>query len=237
MDITPLGDSALIVRVCNDFETNAAESLSAVLETRRRLEAAAFPGVIESAVAYTTVALFYDPVRAVAAGAPHDAIFDWFQKKIETALRSGTRKSERGREPRLIEIPVCYDREFGVDLDEVSRRVNLPVDEIVRRHSAAAYCVNCVGFTPGFPYLSGLPAELAVPRRATPRKEVPAGSVAIAGPQTGIYPQRSPGGWNVIGRTPVRLFDPQEIPPALLRAGDRVRFRAITRAEFEKEKQ
>ena len=106
-------------------------------------------------------------------------------------------------------------------------------NEVVDLHSTAHYLVNCLGFTPGFPYLTGLPKKLTTPRRATPRKEIPAGSVAIGGMQTGIYPQVSPGGWNVIGRTPRRLFRIEDDPPALLRAGDRVRFRAITRTEFE----
>jgi inhibitor of KinA len=100
-------------------------------------------------------------------------------------------------------------------------------------HSEAEYRVSCIGFVPGFPFLAGLPKELATPRRAAPRKEIPAGSVAIGGAQTGIYPLRSPGGWNLIGRTPLHLFDPEKTPPAFLRAGDRVRFRAITREEFE----
>jgi inhibitor of KinA len=92
--------------------------------------------------------------------------------------------------------------------------------------------VSCIGFTPGFPFLSGMPAKLATPRRATPRKEIPAGAVGIGGAQTGIYPLQSPGGWNLIGRTPLRLFDSKQNPPALLRAGDRVRFRRITHEEF-----
>ncbi len=97
---------------------------------------------------------------------------------------------------------------------------------------AAEYRVSCIGFVPGFPFLTGLPKVLATPRRTTPRKEIPSGSVGIGGGQTGIYPLRSPGGWNLIGRTPLRLFDPQQDPPTLLRAGDRVRFRAITREEI-----
>ena len=105
--------------------------------------------------------------------------------------------------------------------------------EVVDLHSGADYHVNCIGFTPGFAYLAGLPEKLTTPRRATPRKEIPAGSVAIGGTQSGIYPLRSPGGWNVIGRTPLRLFEPQKNPPTLLRAGDRLRFRAISRQEFE----
>jgi inhibitor of KinA len=104
----------------------------------------------------------------------------------------------------------------------------------VQRHSSAMYRVTSVGFTPGFPYLSGLPAALATPRRSSPRKEIPAGAVGIGGTQTGIYPRKSPGGWNIIGRTPLSLFEVKREPPALLRAGDRVRFRRITREEFEK---
>ena len=104
---------------------------------------------------------------------------------------------------------------------------------MIRRHSSAAYRVNCVGFIAGFPFMSGLPPELATPRRAAPRKEVPAGSVGIGGAQTGIYPRTSPGGWNLIGRTPLRLFDVQRDPPTILQAGDRVRFRQISREEFD----
>jgi inhibitor of KinA len=130
-------------------------------------------------------------------------------------------------------VPVCYDRDFAVDLDEVATRSRLMPAEVVSRHASASYRVACVGFTPGFPYLSGLPNELATPRRLTPRKLVAAGSVGIGGNQTGIYPQDSPGGWNIIGRTPLRLFDPSEVPPSLFVIGDTVRFRQITRDEFE----
>ncbi len=132
-----------------------------------------------------------------------------------------------------MEIAVCYHAEFAPDLEEVARHAGLSAEQIIRRHSGADYTVACVGFLPGFAYLAGLPESLATPRRAEPRKEVPAGAVGIGGGQTGIYPLRSPGGWNLIGRTPQRMFDPEATPPALLQAGDRVRFRAITREEFD----
>jgi inhibitor of KinA len=137
----------------------------------------------------------------------------------------------------LVEIPVCYDPEFALDVDDVARRASISPSEVIRLHSSAEYRVACIGFVPGFPFLAGLPKKLATPRRDVPRKQIPPGSVGIGGAQTGIYPLRSPGGWNLIGRTPLRLFDSRKNPPVLLRAGDRVHFRMITRDEFESLKQ
>jgi inhibitor of KinA len=138
-----------------------------------------------------------------------------------------------GAAPRLVEIPVCYGGELGPDLGTVAERAGLGADDAAALHAGADYLVYAIGFTPGFPYLGGLPAALHAPRRATPRPRVAAGSVGIGGAQTGVYPQASPGGWQIIGRTPLALFRPAERPAALLRPGDRVRFRAISRSEFE----
>ncbi|HET9418553.1 MAG TPA: 5-oxoprolinase subunit PxpB [Chthoniobacterales bacterium] len=238
MQITPLGDSALILRVRENFEGAPEETLNAVLRTQRCLEATQLPGVIELAPAYTTVAVFYDPTSAVEAGAPHDDVFGWYERRIRDALKSVARVRDRGpaqpRRERPVEIPVCYDTEFAPDLNDVARHAGRSTQEVVDLHSGAQYRVHCVGFTPGFPFLGGLDPRVATPRRSTPRKEIAAGSVGIGGAQTGIYPVKSPGGWNIIGRTPLRLFDPQKDPPALLRAGNRVRFRAITREEFDR---
>ena len=222
MRIEPLGDSALLVRVVEDFETD--KSLDAVLRAAQQLELATIPGVIELAPAYTTIGIFFDPARIGAV--------DEFRTRIEQAFEGGSRWM-RSPSSASLEVPVCYEAEFAPDLDEVARHTGLAPDEIVRRHAAANYRVSCVGFTPGFPYLSGLPPELATPRRASPRKEIPAGAVAIGGTQTGIYPRKSPGGWNIIGRTPLRLFEVARNPPALFHAGDRVQFRKISREEFE----
>ena len=134
---------------------------------------------------------------------------------------------------RSIEIPVCYAPEFGPDLADVAASHRLTAEEVVRLHCEPEYRVDFLGFSPGFPYLSGLSPQLATPRLATPRTRVPAGSVAIGGAQTGIYPLASPGGWRILGRTSVRLFDPEKTPATLLQIGDRVTFRSITRAEFE----
>jgi inhibitor of KinA len=229
MNIAPLGDSALIIRVVDDFERDPEGALNLVRGTLRALELAALPGVIELAPAYTTIGVFFDPAR----NSGHSP-FESLQKAIEHALSVSTMLSEAETEAPVREVPVCYDdAEFAPDLGDVARTANLAADEAVRRHASAIYRVNCVGFTPGFPYLSGLPPEIATPRRAVPRKEIPAGSVAIGGAQTGIYPRKSPGGWNVIGRTPLRLFDVKREPPAMFQIGDRIRFRPVSREEFD----
>src|SRR5437764_1075377 len=232
MEIVPLGDSALIVRVVDDFARNPETSLNAVLAALHSLEAAAIPGVTELAPAYSTVGVFFDAV-GVARAAPEHEPCDWLRIEIERVLNVQSAESEKPVEAPLIEIPVCYDREFAPNIDDVARVAGLGEIEVIHCHSNAAYRVNCVGFIAGFPFMSGLPAELATPRRATPRKEVPAGSVGIGGAQTGIYPRRSPGGWNLIGRTPLRLFDLKREPPAFLQACDHVRFRKISREEFD----
>ena len=234
MEITPLGDSALLIRVAENFDDAPEDALSKVLAAKRGLEAAQIPGAIEMAPAYTTVGLFYDPVRAIDAGAPVENVFGWIGQRIRRALSEVEEIQADRTEGSLVEIPVCYETEFALDLEHVARHAGVHWNEVVDLHCAAEYRVHCVGFTPGFPFLGGLPRKLATPRRDVPRKEIPAGSVAIGGAQTGIYPIKSPGGWNVIGRTPLQLFDSRKNPPALLRAGGRVRFRAITREEFER---
>ncbi len=223
MRIEPLGDAAWLIRIAEEFDP--ATSLDAVLRGAHQLEAAALPGIVELAPSYTTIGVFLD----------HRRIDDLekLQEQIQEALRSSGAPAS-SQATRELEVPVCYEENFAPDLDEVAQNAGLPADEVVRRHSAAIYRVSCVGFTPGFPYLSGLPPELATPRRASPRKEIPAGSVAIGGAQAGIYPRKSPGGWNIIGRTPLRLFEVDRDPAALFSTGDRILFRKITRDEFER---
>jgi inhibitor of KinA len=234
MEIVPLGDSALIVRVRDQFEDTPEETLGEVLRTFQRIRNAAIPGVIELATAYTSVAVFFDPITVTKAIETSDDVFGWLATRIRAAV-AGVADPDRKvpAAPQTIEIPVCYDPEFALDIDDVARRANISASEVIRLHSSAEYHVACIGFVPGFPFLTGLSKKLATPRRDVPRKEIPPGSVGIGGAQTGIYPLRSPGGWNLIGRTPLHLFDPDKNPPTLLRAGDRVRFRAITREEFE----
>ena len=236
MKITPLGDSALTVRLGAKFTAAPDNCLREVARLLHRLGGASLPGVVELAPAFTTVSVFYDPAEVVAVGAPLDQIFEWMTERIKAALSPGRAqgkgKSARSKE-KVVEIPVCYVEEFAPDLRAVAESTGLAQSEIIRQHAGATYRVACVGFAPGFPFLTGLPAALATPRRAVPRTQVPAGAVAIGGAQTGIYPQQTPGGWNVIGRTPRRLFDVTRDPPALLAAGAAVRFRRITRSEFD----
>ena len=229
MEIRPVGDSALIVEISPP--TDGREMADEVLRVARVLQQAAIEGVSEITIAFTTVALFYHPTRIRAGNEP---LFDALERHVRAALADASNavSLEPASDSRLIDIPVCYDDEFALDLAEVAAHANLAPAEVIQLHRSAEYRVATVGFTPGFPYLSGLPARLATPRRETPRTAVPAGSVAIGGSQAGIYPLSSPGGWHVIGRTPARLFDPTSDTPARLRAGDRVRFRQITAAEF-----
>jgi inhibitor of KinA len=236
MEIIPLGDSALVVRVCEQIEDAPEETLDEVLRVFRLLQSAAIPGVIELAPAYTSVAVFFDPIAVLKSNGAATGVLDQLATRIRSAIESASRRRRRRSapaDPRLIEIPVCYDPEFGSDLDRVAEHTKLSEHEIVDLHSKPEYRVACIGFVPGFTFLAGLSKNLATPRLDVPRKEIPPGSVGIGGAQTGIYPLRSPGGWNLIGRTPLKLFDPSESPPTLLHPGDRVRFRAITREEFE----
>ena len=225
----PLGDNALLVEIGDTID----ESTHRRVQTAwRSLAAAPLPGVIELVPAYTSVTVFYDPLLAVRAGAPQDKIVEWLTTQLHERIKNPP-KMEKFK-GRTVEIPVCYDAEFGPDLGWVAKQARLTSEEVIKRHGKPEYLVYLVGFAPGFPYLGGLPKELHTPRHAKPRMIVPPGSVGIGGQQTGIYPLATPGGWNLIGRTPVRLFRPEENPPVLLRAGDQVKFRAISREEFAK---
>jgi inhibitor of KinA len=231
MRIEPLGDSAMLVRVVEEFQPG--RSLEAVLDAVRALERATIPGILELVPAYTTIGVFYDPTRIVREHGETSG-FEALAAKIENAIQETPNLERSGDEATaVIEVPVCYENEFAPDLAEVAKHAGLSPVDVISHHVDRTYRVTCVGFTPGFPYLSGLPAELATPRRSVPRTNIPAGAVAIGGTQTGIYPRKSPGGWNIIGRTPLRLFDVARNPPALFHAGDHVRFRKISRQEFE----
>lgn len=227
MLLTPLGDCAVLVTIKAKTSTLALE---AVANLARSLNAMPLAGVTDVVPSFTTVAVHYDPPRVVAGGAgggtPWERVCAW----ITTA--SSVLVARRAKTVREVVVPVCYGGEQGPDIDAVATHAKLSSAEVIRLHSKAAYRVAAVGFSPGFPYLLGLPERLAMPRRATPRVQVPAGSVGIGGVQTGVYPTATPGGWSIIGRTPIRLFRPEnETEPVRLQAGDKVRFQAITPAQ------
>jgi KipI family sensor histidine kinase inhibitor len=189
----------------------------ATLDCQRRIWAAAetargWPHVLEVVPGMNNLTLVFDPLEADS-----EALAGQLQKAWDAAAKAPL----GGRE---VEIPVQYGGEFGPDLRDVARHTGLSAQEVVERHSAGEYVVFFLGFQPGFAYMGGLDAALHTPRRASPRVEVPAGSVGIGGEQTGVYPATSPGGWQLIGRTSVPLFDPARTPPTLLQPGDRVRF-------------
>src|ERR1043166_3548597 len=175
MQIVSLGDSALIIHVSDDYETNPDKALGAVLDAMRRLERAESPGVIELTPAYETVAVFFDPLQVLEPEASGGEVFSSLESRIRQSLEG--RSSGKAKPPpsRTIEVPVCYDGEFAPDLDDVARHTNRTPDEVALMHSGGNYRVSCLGFTPGFPFLSGLDLQLATPRRAQPRKAVPAG--------------------------------------------------------------
>ena len=156
---------------------------------------------------------------------------DLAQKALQ---KSEEEKTESTDSARTITIPVCYeDQEFAPDLEKVALHAKLSKEEVIKLHSSSDYLIYMMGFLPGFPYLGGMNPRLETPRLETPRTKIPAGSVAIGGAQTGLYPVESPGGWNIIGRTPLRLFDVKRRPFFLYEAGDKIRFLPITREEFE----
>jgi KipI family sensor histidine kinase inhibitor len=223
--IEPLGETALLLRFGPELDRATSERVHAAAA---ELRAARLPGLVDIAPAYATLALHYEPAAWLDArgGTP------W--RHFEAAVRAVLAAPPAGETAaaRTVEIPVCYGGEFGPDLDALASHAKLDAAEVIRRHASATYTVAMLGFAPGFPYLLGLDPALVMPRRASPRTRVPAGSVAIGGGQTGIYPSELPGGWQLIGRTPLALFDARRDPPSLLEPGDRVRFVAVGREEF-----
>lgn len=228
VDIHPLGDRALVIELDSDINEQAVDFIRRV---DTRLSEANLPGVKECVPAFCSLAVHYDPAAAAGSRADRDVLaFDVLRAAIVAIIADLGPAS--GETRPLVEIPVCYGGDHGEDLVPLALGRGLSADEFIAIHSAATYFVGMIGFLPGFPYLGGLDERLVTPRRATPRTEVPAGSVAIGGNQTGVYPFASPGGWHLIGRTPTRLFDLRRDPPSLLRVGDRVRFISITPDAF-----
>lgn len=216
--IVPLSEQGLIVEFGStiDLQTNQL-----VVAFAAAVERAAIPGVMEVVPTYHSTTIYFDLL-----------LTDATMVTAQLGLLLETSSPAIARARITHRIPVCYGGESGPDLIDVAERTGLTPSEVITLHTSVMYHVYMLGFAPGFPYLGMVPDRIVVPRLSTPRKEVAAGSVGIAGNQTGIYPQACPGGWRIIGRTPVHLFDLSRPEPFLLNAGDQVRFVPIDREEY-----
>jgi len=214
----PASDQSLLVYFGEKITIEAHERVRKLLQL---LEAEPIAGVRNLHPAYCSLLVKFDALK-------------WQHEKMERELRKYLVRLDKMKlpEPRHVEIPVCYGGEFGPDLDEVAALHKTTPEQVIHLHSSKTYLVYFLGFVPGFAYLGELPKELVAPRLATPRKKVPAGSVGIAGNQTGVYPFETPGGWRLLGRTPVSMFRTDREGLSLLSIGDRVRFIPISRERF-----
>lgn len=223
MHFSPLGDHAITITLGDSIDEATHRLVRAVVA---RLDGAPPRGLIDVVPAFASVAVHYEPTL-IDGDLPYDDFCGTLEDLLDGIVE--------GEAPpaRVVEIPVLYGGDFGPDLGDVAARHGLSEAEVIRIHSTGDYLVYMVGFMPGFAYLGGLDERIATPRRNAPRKAVPAGAVGIGGQQTGVYPNTSPGGWNLIGRTPRVIFDSRREEPSLLSAGDRVRFRPVSRDEFD----
>jgi inhibitor of KinA len=224
--IFPLGDSALTI----DFGNVIDETINIeVLKRFNYILQHPLPGIIEAVPAYSSLTLYYDVV-ALHRSIPKDhPVFDWMKSKAEQLLSISLPTEPTAQ--RTIRIPVCYDELFAPDIAMLAAKKQLNIDEVVQLHTSKSYRVYMLGFLPGFSYMGLVDERIAMARKSQP-KQVAAGSVGIAGRQTGLYPLASPGGWQIIGRTPLRLFDAGREDPVMLRAGDMVEFYSISKDEF-----
>jgi inhibitor of KinA len=208
------GDSAILIEWADEINDDVNAQVHAFAQFLRDQVR---PAIRDLIPAYSSLLVCYDPMRATINDL-NEFLRDALANSIETSAC----------ESRIVEIPTRYGGEFGPDLAFIAERAGVTQDEAMRLHASVLYRVYLIGFAPGFAYLGSVPDLIAAPRLETPRTRVPAGSVAIAGKQTGIYPSTTPGGWRIIGRTELTLFDPRHDPPTLLQPGDRVRFVSVT---------
>ena len=228
--IYPLSEKAITIELGNSI---SLENHYKVLSLQHFLQELYIPGFIEMVPAYCTITIFYEPLIVInKIPESKTGICLWMKNYLAAQLTNWQPVSVFTTPKRVIEIPVCYEEEFAPDLEEMASLHNLTVHEIIEIHSSSMYHVFMMGFSPGFPYMGIVPGSIATARKNQPRLKVPAGSVAIAGYQTGIYPTESPGGWNIIGRTPLKLFEKEKEQPFLLNTGDTVKFIPINKEQF-----
>ena len=222
----PVNESSLLISFGDVIQE---EVHTHVMQAKAAIEANPFVGFVETVPAYTTLAVYYDPTKVEST---HETVSATVIQTLQTLLE--TVSADQGTSTRtLIELPVCYDPAFAPDLSTTADALKLSVEELINIHAGKIYKVYMIGFTPGFPYMGTVDERIFTQRKTQPRLKVEPGSVAIAGNQTGIYPFATPGGWNIIGRTTLLLFDLNRSNPFLLKAGDEVKFKQISKDEFE----
>lgn len=218
--VQPAGDAALVLEWPARFDEAISMTVIAAAEAIRQRHGTV---IRDTVVGYHTLTVYFDPLAVDA---------HWLEQQVSEAASDPAARAHVSA--ALVDVPVCYGGACGADLSEIAATLAVPEQEVIDLHTSRTYRVFVIGFVPGFAYMGPTDARLALPRRVSPRTRVPAGSVAIAAGQTGIYPMETPGGWHLLGRTPVRPFDPSRPQPVLFRPGDRVRFYAITPDEYER---
>lgn len=222
--IVPLGDLAVQILFNGPITEMLNQRIRSISD---RISGKKIKGIIENVPAIQTITVYYNPIEI--------SFIELTRLLTETCYFESSKDTFSTKE--IVTIPVCYGTEYGEDLKNVANQHHMTEEEVVYLHSKRTYLVNMIGFLPGFPYLSGLPDKLSTPRLSVPRLRVKKGSVGIGGSQTGIYPIESPGGWNIIGQTPISLFDPLKLDPFLLKAGDYIKFQPISSETFYKIKE
>ncbi len=224
--ILPLGDHAITIIFGDTIDEDINQQALRFFNCLQQRE---ITGVKDIIPAYTSVTVVYD-IMMIQKQDNTVSAFEFMRHEIEKALQNV--EQNKTEMEKIVRIPVCYDVSLGIDLKEMAEQKNLSIEEIIQLHSSATYRVYMIGFMPGFPYMGKVNAKIATPRKNSPRKNVAAGSVGIADFQTGIYPFNSPGGWNIVGQTPMMMFNTHYIEPCLLKPGDKVNFVPISLQEF-----
>ncbi|MFC0189715.1 5-oxoprolinase subunit PxpB [Fictibacillus aquaticus] len=221
-EIEPLGDSVVLLRFGEEISRSTNEL---VQRAAYELEANPFKGMKELIPAFSTLAVEYSPVE-MGGEFPYET--------AESCIRDILQKVENlhNSNSKIVKIPVCYEAPHALDIEELGAYTGLTVEEVISLHTTTDYYVYFLGFAPGFPFLGGMPEQIAMPRKSSPREKIPAGSVGIAGRQTGVYPIETPGGWQIIGRTPKTFFSPDSENPVLVSPGDTVQFYQISIDEY-----
>ena len=225
--ISPLGDSSLIINFGNVIDENINKKVLALFY---KLKGLSIPFIKDIIPAYNSLTIYYNIVITKQKTVSIKTFFEIFSDQLSKVIIDHIEILSLPF--RRIKIPVCYTEKYGLDINYISKEKKLPVDEIIRLHKVKKYRVYMIGFLPGFAYMGEVDEQIAIPRKVQPRTIIEAGSVGIAGTQTGIYPLNSPGGWQIIGKTPVKLFIKEKDDPVLLHPGDEVEFYSITENEF-----